>query len=143
MANVEAYGTNIVGSGSSGGGGLTQQEHEWLESLASMPALGDINPDKAATTAYIGAPSSGSSAFPVKGYDKIAVYWKSSKPSPNFIDSSGTVISAISMPSSASTWSDYIDIPSNATYVQIASGSAVLYYSLLTADSSYNPDNQT
>jgi hypothetical protein len=155
MANIEAYGTNIVGSGGSGGGGLTQQEHEWLESLASYtPNMYDINAEKNTAGNVPGRiivcadTDSPRSYIPVCGYDKIAFYQASSGRTMKYkwLYSDGTMSEETTL--TYNTWTDYISIPANVVCVVItAYYSSMTYsafnYSLLTKDSLYNPDNQT
>ena len=125
MANLEAYGTNIVGSGSGGGGGLTQEEHDWLESLAAYePNMYDINPNLVtdtnlpeglAITAYTIKSSTGASynKLPVCGYKSVKVnaltaysYFKY-----QFQLSDGSLTQEVNFPNG---WSDWISIPDNA-----------------------------
>ena len=119
----------------------------------------DINPTKVEksgstneTTSCLvsasGSSSYGYSVIPVCGYSKLAIkgstalkaYWKLNDGTlQQFFNAAGTA------------WTDYLDIPANCVQVLLevmsASSSAVarvnVYYSLLTADSPYNPDNQT
>ena len=134
----------------SGGGGLTQEEHDALMSLASMPARGDWNPEKISTDIYaiVHQPSTGGSELAIAhcnvvGYDKIAVRVSSSSPTVacQFLAANGDVISNISI---STSWSNYISIPENAVcvYAKVATYPGMIYISMLTKDSPYNPDNQ-
>ena len=120
-----------VGSGSSsGGGGLTPEEHGWLESLASMPARGDVNAEK--TTVVQCALQSGAVVyFPIIGYDKISTAHLVNVPSSlKLCTSTGDVVSSLTIPSGSTVWSNYEDIPSNAAYLKVtASNNLAFYYS--------------
>ena len=137
------------GSESSGGGGLTQEEHDWLESISSMPARGDINPGKIYGTPFVLCSYSNTSYayIPILGYDKVAIAVSSASSTGStmkFIDNYGQVVSTTPKPSTDRAFTDYVDIPNNAVVLLVESPgtSIVVYYSMLTADSPYNPDNQ-
>lgn len=129
----------------SGGGGLTQEEHDALMSIASMPARGDINPERSISSQGVTIAANSTGYIPILGYDKIAVGRGTNTPSSiYFADVSGNNIGTISVPSSSNTFGEYVSIPSNAIYVAAVSASLNIWFecSLLTADSPYNPDNQ-
>ena len=142
--------------GSSGGGGLTQEEHDALMSLAAYePNMYDINPNKEAGSSVaagcikLGVGSSNPKCYmPVCGYDKLALYKYSSSGTSSFkwAYSDGSESETVSSLSS-NTWSEYYTIPSNAicaiiTGTYTADSWITVNYSLLTKDSPYNPDNQ-
>lgn len=137
-------GITNISSGGASGGGLTQEEHDALMSMASMPARGDVNPEKSTLFPTI-IGNSYNAWFPIIGFDKVSVMRSVTNiTQAMFADSAGATISTITLPS-ANTWSDYIDVPSNAMFLKMyaGSGNGTVHYSLLTADSPYNPDNQT
>ena len=141
-----------------GGGGLTQEEHDALMSIASMPARGDFNPNKESSTGTnftISFRADGNaslclSAVPCSGYDKLAFYhnYTASSITLYWGRADGTRYEAFSTPAK-NVWSDYNDVPSDAvslvirTYVSgVTAYAANGSVSMLTADSPYNPDNQ-
>lgn len=129
-----------------GGGGLTQEEHDALMSIASMPARGDVNPGKLSNIqSYIIASSKG--FFPIIGYDKIAIKKYQNTSSMKIQDANEVDLAVIDLSATAvGNWTDYVTIPTNAVYLRADSSSAgtmAVVYSLLTKDSPYNPDNQT
>lgn len=141
-----------------GGGGLTAEEHGWLESLANFqPNMYDINPEKQTGTWIYGLWCGGGSgmtkgftSLPVSGYAKFAIYNNSGNRSfkISYYDTHGQKVTEDSTISpAANTWCDYQDIPSGTAFLYITSvwqstDTVLGAYSLLTADSPYNPDNQ-
>lgn len=110
----------------------------------------DVNPTKSTTlgtAAWIAAYGSTSSDtsvahIPVCGYDKIAMdgtgyNWKYKI---RYVDGSESAEQSLTK----NVWSDWISIPANALlFLCWNTGNTVtMYYSLLTKDSPYNPDNQ-
>ena len=145
MADIlRKQGRNIGSSGGSGGGGLTEEEHDALMSIASMPARGDFNPEKAASNAFLVYKRSDAiMRVCCIGYDKASIKFQGSGTSRSisFIDDRNTTISTHSLPNDSS-WSNYFDVPNNAVSFDVVCDNGNLFYSLLTADSPYNPDNQ-
>ena len=139
----------VISSGSSGGGGLTQEEHDWLESVAKMPNYYDINPEKQTVNGFFRTNVSSFGTLPVLGYDKIALYqWASYYVDYRFNYKDGSTDSSFTGRTTRGAWTNYIQIPENANEIYFSSNSgtesyAAISYSLLTADSPYNPDNQT
>lgn len=156
MANLEAYGTNIVGSGSGGGGGLTQEEHDWLESLASYtPNMYDINPNLVDSSGQPGAEcystyvTSLSGHFmydyyckiPVCGYKRVKIWGNPASSAYSYIkyrfqfadNSFGTPSNAVS------GWTDWITIPENAVGLQFSNNNEraniTVCYALSTSES--------
>ena len=157
MADIlRKQGRNIGSSGGSGGGGLTEEEHDWLESLAAYePNMWDINPNLVADTGstppgadaysiYVPYRStlfefSGVDKFPVCGYKRIKVWgfasvYNKEKFRFQFADNSfGQTIDFVS------GWSDWITVPENAIGVQFAhtnsNGNMYMYYALSTSES--------
>lgn len=136
MANVEAYGTNIVGSSASGSGGLTQQEHEWLEELydtrAGMPNINNINSDHT-SAAYIGIYKGYVDPFlPISGYGHVELYCPNGGCTGQFRDASNTGIGNTF--SVGSSWVSF-EVPSDAVYIHFETSSQStipkLYFSLL------------
>ena len=140
--------TQVAGVAS---GGLTPEEHGWLESLASYTHnMYDINPTQSkdltdATCLAIYATSMSShwqypsyNKLPVCGYKRIKIwthssYYTSVKYRFQLIDGSFTTAF-----DATSEWSDWIDIPENAVCIQesVTSSSALTtYFSLSTSDS--------
>lgn len=130
-----------------GGGGLTAEEHEWLENVGKMPNFADINPNK--LTGICRQTYSGSNGFvyiPVTGYDVISLYMSQGQTGTSynaFVDASDTVVETVSI--TTNTWVDK-KIPSGAVFYRCKSSSSsswtYLDFAMFTADSPYNPDNQ-
>lgn len=140
-------------TGSGGGGGLTQEEHDALMSLAAYePNMHDINPNLADGGAvnnpesYLICVYNRSSHFlyeaqnkmPVCGYKRIKVWVGSGQYTYikfrfQFADNSfGTAIDAVN------GWTDWITIPSNAVAIQFSNTYSSAYfvaYSLSTSES--------
>lgn len=148
--------TPVLGGAASGG--LTAEEHEWLESLANYtPNMYDINPTKtqgqpgAIRIGGVGSSTSYSN-IPCCGYDKVSLMTTQTSssriPKYTFQYADGSVDDYENVPT---TWSNWITIPQNAVLIKFSeigpsSDTAYLswvYFSLLTKDSPYNPDNQT
>lgn len=157
MADILRKQGRTIGSSGGSGGGLTQEEHDWLESLASYtPNMYDINPLKTTSTSeltggklFIGCRKIGGettkSYLPVCGYDKIAFNGSVATCSFRFVYADGTTDPSYTSINNG-TWTNYYTIPDNAVYVQIEQYydtsnhmTGDLYYSLLTKDSPYNP----
>ena len=139
-----------------GGGGLTAEEHGWLESLANYePNMYDINPTKEQAQPGLWRLCGGGSNYsyiniPCCGYNKIAMktdQTSSSKiPAYAFYYADGSVDSYTNL---STTWTNWITIPENAVIIKIrvqgngdSAYPVLVYFSLLTKDSPYNPDNQ-
>lgn len=135
-------------TGSGGGGGLTQEEHEALMSISSMPARGDFNPLKETDSdlAMRSYTNNYAIAAPILiGYDKVAFYFSAGgNGNVQILDAAGNVLSTIAF--TINTWSSYYDIPEGGVYLKFVSptsqNSIACWVSLLTKDSPYNPDNQ-
>lgn len=140
-----------------GGGGLTQEEHDALMSIASMPARGDWNAEKQdILPVYRGTVKNGFYVrIPLIGYAKLAfkldgtdTTYFNGKVNLYFVSDNDTQIETLTKPANR-VWSDYLDIPSDAVALEIVGTNAdtslygFVYASILTADSPYNPDNQT
>ena len=110
--------------------------------------LVDINPEKSTSSIAYFTCDIYQENIPISGYSKIALYMTTGGASftatAYFRDASGQNVSSFNV--SNDTWTSYITIPSNALffslYKQGMSGVYNVRYSLLTADSPYNPDNQ-
>ena len=138
-----------------GGGGLTQEEHDALMSIASMPARGDWNAEKQdILPVYRGTVKNGFYVrIPLIGYAKLAFKLDGNptyfygKVNLYFVSDNDTQIETLTKPANR-VWSEYLDIPSNAVALEIVGPDAdtsldgFVYASMLTADSPYNPDNQ-
>lgn len=147
---------------SANGGGLTQEEHDWLESLASYtPNMYDINPTKqqncfisvAGTTAY---KTSNRRALVVCGYDVISFYkYATTVQYAKFVweYNDGTLSEEVDFMASSYPigWHDF-KIPENAVAIKCFgpvsaamgdSGYGATQFALFTKDSPYNPLNQS
>ena len=147
-------GTSVNQGVTSGGIGLSSQEHEWLEqmhndvaAIASMPARGDINPTQSKNSIYRAAPGTKTSwKIPVIGYDKFSLIIDNTTAayqlSYSVVDTNGnSLISGNFGPQ----WSEYIQIPENGVMLIVSSPydhTLTASVSILTKDSPYNPDNQ-
>lgn len=153
MANIlRKQGRTIGSSGGSGGGGLTEEEHDALMSIASMPARGDINPEcnlSGHGTMPLLFPYNNNQAYttriPILGYAKIGL-GASRTITCKMIKADNTQMSSFTISGTASL-SNYIDIPEDVVELAITPSTGAdavysVYYSLLTSDSPYNPDNQ-
>ena len=163
--NPGITGGNTGENASISGGGLTQEEHDALMSLVSYtPNMYDINPTQSTVMLYtadntatpglfIYAYTGGAkryTSFPVCGYTKIAFNNNTNIPGGIkfcYIYVDGTQSEYYSI--TYNSWTEYYDIPSNCLTVKIHNSTSItnnywdsLCYSLLTADSPYNPDNQ-
>lgn len=153
----------LGGGGAASGGGLTQEEHDALMSFASLPARADYNPNKQTPSTYNRNPSvynmaliaDGSTSYsciPCIGYAKLAFYYVSTANivSVHWGRSDGSIDSESAFDITRNTWSNYVDIPQDAICL-VAKGTLSgttgaafpCTVSMLTADSPYNPDNQT
>ena len=153
-------GGTSVNQGGATGGGLTKEEHDVLMSLGSFqPNMYDINPEKLTDKwiygLYCGGGSGAQKEFtsiPVSGYKKFALYSHGSstgyKFTISYYDTHGNKVTddtTINM--QPTSWTEYLDIPDGTALLYVTGlwwESNKLYgsYSLLTANSPYNPDNQ-
>lgn len=123
-----------------GGGGLTQEEHDALMSIASMPARGDVNPTKDLDNFKIFSTNGTSSDLVVDGYDTLSLYKYSTSGSGtcSWIKRDGT---SEALTVTVGSWND-IAIPSDAQILRLVTSSGTsltLRYALFTTDSPYNP----
>ena len=149
-------------SATGGGGGLTQEEHAWLESLGKYtPNMYDINPTKQLTCFITTAASASyktSNRIPLLlcGYDALSLYkYTANNANAKFVwvYNDGSVSDEINFTATSYGigWHDF-KIPANAIGLKLYgpisaapadSGYGSTDFALFTKDSTYNPFNQT
>lgn len=157
--NGKVLGASIGGSG---GGGLTQEEHDWLESLAKYtPNMYDVNPTKSqdyALNVYVpNGTYNDSKRVPIVvcGYDAVSFYkYTASNTYAKFVwvYADGSISDEVNFSASSYPigWHDF-KIPENAIAIKLAgpisnavsNSYGITYFALFTKDSPYNPLNQS
>lgn len=96
--------------------------------------LVDVNPNQSTDPPFYSyIVNGGSLRFPINGYKKLS-YKTSASGAANVVkltDVEGNVVQTLS--ASTTSWSNYVDIPSNADFILVTSNNASgsFYYSLL------------
>ena len=133
------------GTSTTGGSGLTQEEHQWLERVSKLPNFSDVNPTKIKDKHYGLSVSTnvGYLPLPEGSWNAISVCQDGTKKRMCFYDESFNAIGDyIELTTS---WQNF-EIPANARMIGYWSydgySTLSIYYALFTADSQYNPYNQ-
>ena len=141
IGSTNNSGTSVVTTGS----GLTQEEHNAIMSIASMPARGDVNPNFDISAFNVTVVQTTPVVMPIYGYDKIRLKNNGTyQVKYQFVNIDGSLI-GMSTNIDSNSDTGYIQIPNDARAVRVVGTTTItapVMYSLITTDSTYNPDNQ-